>query len=85
MKPNEIRALLILKGVKVAVLARRQGVPRTMVHSVITGRLQTPRVRRAIAAELGVPYLRVWGVEDPGIDTLPRGPRGFATPVTRVA
>ncbi len=60
MTSREIKAALILKGVSQTSIAKRIGVPVSLVCMVISGKEKTPRVRLAIAAELGKPASAIW-------------------------
>lgn len=64
LSPHEIRALLTLKGVTGAEIARRAGVDRTAVYKVIAGNSRSLRLRRMIADALDLPYEEVWGQEE---------------------
>lgn len=64
MKPNEIRSLLILKGVRQRKIARELGITPQTVCCVIAGKTRSRRVREAIAKAIGKSYLEVWNGED---------------------
>lgn len=66
MSPTDIRKHLLDLRLSEAEIARRIGTSRQMVSKTITGGVRTPWVRRAVAEELGMTYLRVWGEPDPG-------------------
>lgn len=52
---KKIRAVMILRGITGAELARRINVTRTAINMVVEGRRQTPRLRKFIAKEVGFP------------------------------
>jgi antitoxin component HigA of HigAB toxin-antitoxin module len=53
-------------GLTQTALAARIGCQTDAMHRVIAGRRRTTWIRRALAAELFIPYLVLWGEEDPG-------------------
>ncbi len=59
-KASLIKALLVLKGIKGAEIARRCGVDRTAIYKVVEGVSKSKRLRRAIAEALEVPYESLW-------------------------
>lgn len=81
MSSLDIRKNLLDLNLSEAAIARDGGVSRQMVQAVISGRSATPWVRRLIAEKLGMTYLRVWGVPDPGT---PAGVRADAKPTALV-
>lgn len=79
MTPQDIKKTLIDRNLAAAEIARDLGLSRQAVNAVIHWRRRTPWVRRGIAKALGIPYVLVWGEEDPGVDRLPRGRRAPAS------
>lgn len=63
MKTNEIKALMMLKNVTSAAIAKKEGVTRTWVSLVLTSKRNSPRIRKAIAKAVGLPYKKVWSDE----------------------
>lgn len=59
-KSQQIKILMLLKGISGAEIARRAGVHRTMVYHVIEGRSKSHRIRKAIAEALKVGYKELW-------------------------
>jgi len=49
-----------------AEIGRKLGVSTSLVCQVIRGEWPNPRVRRAVAEALGLPYKKVWREEDRG-------------------
>lgn len=60
MNPREIKAALMLKGVTQASIAKKLGITPSLISMVIQGREKTPRVRRAIAEEIGKKVEEIW-------------------------
>ncbi len=71
LSPLDIRLALLRLGSSGCKVAKRLGITRQSVYMVIAGRTETPRIRRAIAEEIGKSYLDTWGEADPGVDSLP--------------
>ena len=65
MKPTEIKAALILRGIKIVDIAKGIGVTQPTVTMTMYGIRKSERVRRAIAEAIGWSYKDVWGEEDP--------------------
>jgi lambda repressor-like predicted transcriptional regulator len=61
---RKIRATMMLHGVMLAHIAKREDVTEGYVTYVITGRRKGYRIRKAIAEECGVPYGELWPDED---------------------
>lgn len=59
--PNEIKAQLVLNGIKLKDIAESLGVSRPCVSIIISGRERSRRVEQAIADRLGLPYEALWG------------------------
>lgn len=57
---NEIKAALILAGVKQSRLADSLGVSRALVSLVVSGKKKSSRVRQAIARALGLKVEDLW-------------------------
>jgi len=60
MKPNEIRAALLLLNVRPAEIAKRLKVSRAAVSSVISGNLKSARIQEAIANIIGKKIEEIW-------------------------
>jgi lambda repressor-like predicted transcriptional regulator len=60
MPPTEIRIALIRAGITQAEIARQTKVVPSHVCRVIDGTDSNDRVRRAIAAAIGIDIKRVW-------------------------
>lgn len=60
MKPNEIRAALMLKNISVTSIAIKLGLKQPNVSAVISGDRTTPHVQKAIAAAIGKPVDEVF-------------------------
>ncbi len=63
-KSREIKALLVLKGISGAEIARGIGVHRTAIYHTIEGKIKSYRIRKAIADALEVEYEELWGAEE---------------------
>jgi lambda repressor-like predicted transcriptional regulator len=55
-----IKKLLIDRGLTIADLARKSGYTRAHFSAAIHGRVNSPKVQRAIATALGVEFERFW-------------------------
>ena len=60
MKPNEIKAALMLKGIKQGEIARMLGITAAAVSSVIAGRYKSKRVKLQIAKILSKSINEIW-------------------------
>ena len=60
MKPNEILAALMLKGIRLVDIARRFNVTRGVVSNIIHGRTQSRRIQAAIAKAIDKDVDEVW-------------------------
>ena len=62
MKPNEIRAAMVLRGVKLKDIAEKAGVSIGAVHQVIygIGRTRGYRIRPFIAEAIGKSVYEIW-------------------------
>ena len=60
MKPNEILAALMLKGIRLVDIARRLNVSRGTVSNIIHRRTQSRRIQAAIAEAIGKNVDEVW-------------------------
>jgi lambda repressor-like predicted transcriptional regulator len=58
---RKIKALLILKGIPGAGIARKMNVDRTAIYHVIMGRSKSKRIRKAIAEALDMRVEDLWG------------------------
>lgn len=61
LKPQAIRALLKVKGIKLRVLAETHGKFDTYFHAVIMRENHDPLVEDIIAQALGMDADRIWG------------------------
>jgi transcriptional regulator with XRE-family HTH domain len=57
---RRVKAEMALRGLSNRELARRVGVTEGWLSKVVHGRVKSPRVREAIARELGVPVKKLW-------------------------
>ncbi len=82
MTPTNIKIMLLQRGLTISGIARDRKIPRSLVSMVVHGKKRTPYVRRAIAEELGIPYLILWEEPDPGVDRLTPGVKKSVTSVS---
>lgn len=59
-KNNEIKALLVRKGIRQVDIARKLNVTRGTVSAVLNGLRESNRVRRTIARALGLKVSDLW-------------------------
>ena len=57
---NEIKALMVLKGVKQADICRKLHVRPASVSQIVSGKKVSARIRAAIAKALGVTVSDLW-------------------------
>jgi predicted transcriptional regulator len=60
MKPNEIRAALLIKDVRPAGIANKLGVSRAAVSVVISGKQKSARIQKEIAGIIGKKIEEIW-------------------------
>ena len=60
MKPNEIRAALLLKDIRPVEIARKLNVGRSAVCNVITGYGKSRRIQEEIANMIGKTVEEIW-------------------------
>ncbi|ACV65007.1 putative transcriptional regulator, Nlp [Desulfofarcimen acetoxidans DSM 771] len=62
LTPREIRALMVLKGIKIVDIAKEAGVTPAYVHHAInsTGRNRGYRIRPYIAEAIGKTVKEIW-------------------------
>lgn len=60
MKPNEIRAELLLKGIRPTMIADKLKVSRAAVSSVISGKLKSMRIQEEIAQQIDRTVGEIW-------------------------
>ncbi len=60
MTPTEIKAALILKGVKMNEIAHNCNVRPTTVSQVVAGRSKSARIQITIARIIGREFCEVW-------------------------
>lgn len=60
MKPNDIRAELVRRGVSAPQIARRLGVSNQTILNVISGKSQNPQARQEIALTIQTPLDQVF-------------------------
>lgn len=69
MAPNEIKAELVLRGIKMADIAKKAGVTDGAVHQTIKNqkdrRYKGYRIRNYIAEAIGKPVEEIWPVSKP--------------------
>ena len=69
MQPNEIRAELMRRNIKLNSLAASLGVSSAYVCQVITGVRIGPRIRQGIAHALGYTVEQIWPNKDQSTET----------------
>lgn len=77
MKPVEIRIAMMRAGLTQSQLARELGATQQLVYHVIQGNTVSDRVRKHIAARIGIDIKRIW--PDPYLYY--GGPRKVGRPV----
>lgn len=60
MKPNEIRAALLIKDVRPADIARELSCSRAAISDVIGGKLKSKRIQEKIAKIIGKEPSEIW-------------------------
>lgn len=60
MKPNEIKAALVLAGVRQVAIARATQLSGAYVSDVIAGNRRSEKIERAIAKAIGLPVRDVF-------------------------
>jgi lambda repressor-like predicted transcriptional regulator len=60
MTPNEIRAELMIKGVRVIDIAANLGIKHPNVSAVIAGKRPTGHIRQAIASAINKSVSEIW-------------------------
>ncbi len=60
MKPNEIRAELLLKGIRPTMIARKLKVSRAAVSNVISGKFKSIRIQEEIAQLIDRTVEEIW-------------------------
>ena len=60
MKPNEIRAHMLLNNVKSGDIAKKFGVSDASVSMVISGMTVSARISAEIARVIGKPVSEIW-------------------------
>lgn len=60
MKPNEIRAGLMLAEKRINAIAKTLQISASAIHHVINGQRNNPRIRQAIAEAIGKPVAKIW-------------------------
>lgn len=63
MSPREIKAMLVLKDVKIVEIAARLGVSQAAVTRVIKGQSVSARIRLAVANVIGKKVNDIWPEE----------------------
>jgi|LSQX01.1.fsa_nt_gb predicted transcriptional regulator len=63
MNPRQIRAALVLKGIRQVEIAKGLGVTEVAVSRVISGQLRSARIERAVAKAIEQPVHKVFPVE----------------------
>ena len=78
MTPNQIRALLQLKGTKQVDIAHQAGVHRALVSQVINGyngsrkstKAKTEEIKKIIAAEFGIDQQEIFNGQETDLSKL---------------
>ena len=60
MKPNEIRAALLMKGIRLVDIANKLKVSRSAVSSIISGKYKSARIQEEIAGAIGKSVEEIW-------------------------
>jgi plasmid maintenance system antidote protein VapI len=60
MRPKQILARMVLRGITQSEIARTVGVHRCMVHGVIHGRYTSRRIAEEVARRLELPLEKVF-------------------------
>ncbi|SEP25052.1 hypothetical protein [Propionispora vibrioides] len=60
MQPNEIRAELLLKGIRPAMIANQLQVSRAAVSNVISGKFKSIRIQKEIAQRIDRTVKEIW-------------------------
>lgn len=60
MHPEQIKAAMRMKGVTPTALADRLGVAGSSVSQVISGRIESARIKASISRLLGIPVSTLW-------------------------
>ncbi|HBS58113.1 MAG TPA: hypothetical protein DEA44_02475 [Firmicutes bacterium] len=60
MKPNEIRAELLLKGIRPTMIASKLKVSRAAVSNVISGKFKSIRIQEEIAQLIDRTVEEIW-------------------------
>ena len=60
MQPNEIRAELLLKGIRPAMIAKKLQVSRAAVSNVISGKFKSIRIQKEIAQRIDRTVKEIW-------------------------
>lgn len=63
LTPVDIKIEMLKKGITGGDIGRSIGVTRTAIALVINRKRVSPRLRRAIATAINMPYEEVWGEE----------------------
>jgi len=58
---HKIKVLLVRRKIKQKDIAKELGVTPGMISGVISGDLQSHRVKLGIAEALKIPYTKLWG------------------------
>lgn len=83
MHPEQIKAVIRMKGVTPAVLAEQLEVAKSTMSQVISGRIVSARIRERIAEVTGIPVEVLW--PPTGKPVLRRVKPKAATPPLRLA
>lgn len=71
---KRIRALLLLKNITSADIARELGVSRTWMSLVVNGHKKSDRIRKNIANKLSMTVEELWPANDKGQKSTPLPP-----------
>ena len=64
LKPNQIKARLVERGISQTSVARKLGISNITVSVVIGGYGKSMRIMKYLAEILEMPFNEVWGGED---------------------
>ena len=64
MHPEQIKAAMRMKGITPAALADELGVANSTISQVISGRIESARIKQRISKIVGLPVATLWPPSD---------------------